>query len=75
MSFRKASIANSFTTNKVLSDMKIEGFLNVTTEEESRKGEEKLLKSEEESERIRSNLFKRSDDKTNYLLKSKINYD
>lgn len=55
--------------------MKIEGFLNVTTEEESRKGEEKLLKSEEESERIRSNLFKRSDDKTNYLLKSKINYD
>ena len=29
--------------------MKVEGFLNVTTEEESRKGEDKLQKSEEES--------------------------
>ena len=49
LAFRKLSIANSFTTNKVLPDMKVEGFLNVTTEEESRKGEDKLQKSEEES--------------------------
>lgn len=33
MVFRKLAIGNSFTTNKVLPDMKIEGFLNVTTEE------------------------------------------
>lgn len=30
--FRKQSISNSFSTTKVLPDMKVEGFLNVTTE-------------------------------------------
>lgn len=39
MAFRKTSIANMFVSNKILPDMKIEGFLSVTTEEESRKGE------------------------------------
>ena len=75
MSFKKLSIGNSFTTNKVLPDMKIEGYLNVTTEEESRKGDEKLQKSEEESEKMKSNIFRKNEEKANYLLKSKINYD
>ena len=30
MNFRKSAISNSFTTNKVMPDMKIDGFLNVT---------------------------------------------
>ena len=39
MAYRKMAFNNSFVTNKILPDMKVEGFLNVTTEEESRKGE------------------------------------
>jgi len=39
MILRKAAIANSYVTNKILPDMKIEGFLTVTTEEESRHGD------------------------------------
>jgi hypothetical protein len=74
--FRRLAVANSFSTNKVLPDMKIEGFLNVTTEEESRKGEDRnQQRSEEESEKMKSNIFRKSEEKTNYLLKSKINYD
>ena len=74
MACRKLAISNTFSTNKVLPDMKIEGFLNVTTEEESRKGEDKLQRSEEESEKMKSAIFKKSDEKTSYLLKSKVNY-
>ena len=39
MTFRKMAIGNTFITNKILPDMKVEGFLSVTTEEESRKGD------------------------------------
>jgi hypothetical protein len=39
MNCRKLAIANGFATNKILPDMKVEGFLTVTTEEESRKGD------------------------------------
>lgn len=47
MAFRRQAIANSFTTSKVLPDMKIEGFLVATTEEELKKGEDKLGRGEE----------------------------
>jgi hypothetical protein len=56
--------------------MKVEGFLNVTTEEESRKGElDKFQRNEDESERVKSNIFKKNEEKTNVLLKSKVNYE
>lgn len=38
MIYRKGSIANNFMTSKILPDMKVEGYLTVTTEEDSRKG-------------------------------------
>jgi len=33
MIFRKMAINNNYITNKILPDMKIEGYLNLTTEE------------------------------------------
>ena len=61
MSFRKLAISNNYVTSKILPDMKIEGYLNVTTEEESRKGDiDKLQRNEEESEKIKSNIFRKS---------------
>lgn len=54
----------------------MEGLLSVTTEEETRKGDlERINKSEEESERVKSTIYRKNEDKTNYLLKSKINYE
>ena len=45
---RKAAIADSFMTNKVMPDMKLEGNVTVTTEEESRKGDvDRQQRSEE----------------------------
>lgn len=43
----------------------------------SKAGKETLIdcREEDESERIRSNIFKKSEEKTSYLLKSKLNYD
>lgn len=76
MAYRKMAFNNSFVTNKILPDMKVEGFLNVTTEEESRKGElDKFQRNEDESERVKSNIFKKNEEKTNVLLKSKVNYE
>lgn len=49
MAFRKLAISNNYATCKVLPDMKVEGFVLVTTEEESRKGEDKLLRNDDES--------------------------
>lgn len=76
MVFRKMAISNNYATSKILPDMKIEGYLNVTTEEESRRGDiDKLQRNEEESEKIKSNIFRKSEEKTNYLLKSKLTYE
>ena len=76
MIFRKMAISNNYVTNKILPDMKIEGYLNVTTEEQSRKGDlDKLQRSEQESQNIKSNIFKKGEQKTSHLLKSKVNYE
>jgi hypothetical protein len=73
---RKLAIANGFATNKILPDMKVEGFLTVTTEEESRKGDmDRAQRGEEEAERVKSNIFRKNEEKSNYLLKSKVNYE
>lgn len=76
MACRKLAINNTFTTNKILPDMKVEGFLSVTTEEESRKGDmDRAQRGEEEAERVKSNIFRKNEEKSNYLLKSKISFE
>ena len=32
-------------------------------------------KSQQESERVKSTIYRKNEDKTNYLLKSKVNYE
>jgi len=62
MACRKLAIANSFTTNKIMPDMKVEGFLMVTTEEESRKGDmDRAQRGEEEADKVKSNIFKKNE--------------
>lgn len=56
--------------------MKVEGFLSVTTEEESRKGDmDRAQRGEEEAERVKSTIFRKNEEKSNYLLKSKISFE
>ena len=42
--------------------MKVEGFLMVTTEEESRKGDmDRAQRGEEEADKVKSNIFKKNE--------------
>lgn len=76
MIFRNAAIENSYVTNKILPDMKVEGMLNVTTEEQSRHGDaDRLQRLDEDSEKTKSNVFQKKDEKINSLFKNKINND